>query len=113
MNFFFSVLDSSENVEKKKAFYEKYQTSGDTLSILLQKYLHFEVQSLMNGGNGISTAKQFANIYRITAASCCITIFQVHSDRTFLHNLNTLFVNRLLTCKIDSLAVLVLPDSSN
>ena len=39
---------TTKTMEKKKAFYEKYQMSGDTLSILLQKYLHFEVQSLMN-----------------------------------------------------------------
>ena len=49
MNYFFSVLDSPEIVQKKKAFFEeKYQTSEDTLGILFQKYLHFEVLSLMN-----------------------------------------------------------------
>ena len=39
MNYFFSVLDSPEIVQKKKAFFEeKYQTSKDTLGNLLQQY---------------------------------------------------------------------------
>ena len=48
MNYFFSVLDSPEIVQKKKAYFEKkYQTSEDTLGNLLEQNLHFEVLTLM------------------------------------------------------------------